>query len=264
MGRSAARAGTAGHRWQGNEESSGIMKALKFLVGILLLPCCWAITRTLISLVQGLQPSSAAEVPAAAWFLVAGFLLWAFLYFAAPPPMRTYVLAHELTHALWGAFMGARIKRMKVGREGGSVTLTKTNFLIALAPYFFPLYTVLVALLYFTLSFFVPVGKASLWWMALVGFTWAFHVTFTISTLARHQTDVQDHGRLFSYTVIYGANILGICLWLIVVSPATLRQFVTLLGQHARGTAGDLIAAAGAAAAWMRGRSWEELIRELK
>ena len=36
------------------------------------------------------------------------------------------------------------MKKIKVTSSGGHVHITKTNFLIALAPYFFPLYAVLV------------------------------------------------------------------------------------------------------------------------
>ena len=58
--------------------------------------------------------------------------------------MWIYVFGHELTHALWTWLFGGQVKKMKVSSSGGHVIISKTNFLIALAPYFFPLYAVIV------------------------------------------------------------------------------------------------------------------------
>jgi hypothetical protein len=200
------------------------MKFIKLLLGILLLPACAALTMTLLALLRSIRPDSGAEIPAGAWALAAGFLLWTFIFFALPRPVRTYVFAHELSHALWGAVMGARIVRMNVAKRSGSVTLTKTNMLITLAPYFFPLYTVAAVGLYYLLMPFTSVARWQAWWLGIIGFTWAFHLTFTLRTLSHEQPDVETHGRLFSYTVIYAMNMLGICLWVVLVSPATLFQ----------------------------------------
>ena len=200
------------------------MKFLKLLIGILLLPVCAALSLTLLLLLQSIRPESGADIPAAAWALAAGFLLWMFIFFALPRPVRTYVLAHELSHALWGAVMGARVVRMNVAKRSGSVTLTKTNVLITLAPYFFPLYTVIVVALYYLLMPFADVARWQAWWLGSVGFTWSFHLTFTLSTLSHEQSDIEAHGRIFSYAMIYIMNLLGLCLWLVLVTPATLFQ----------------------------------------
>jgi hypothetical protein len=65
-------------------------------------------------------------------------------FFLLPKPMWIYVFGHELTHALWTWLFGGQVKKMKVTSKGGHVVISKTNFVIALAPYFFPLYVVLV------------------------------------------------------------------------------------------------------------------------
>jgi hypothetical protein len=61
----------------------------------------------------------------------------------------------------------------------------------------------------------------------MIGFTWGFHFTFTVSTLMQHQSDIRACGHLFSYTFIYSLNVLGIGLWTVVVTPATLERYVT-------------------------------------
>lgn len=213
------------------------MKVLLFLVGVLLLPVCYALTWTMVSLIGAIQPLSRSAFPPPALALMGGFLLWILVYSTLPRPVRTYVLAHELTHALWGALMGSRILRMKISKSGGSVTLTKTNVLITLAPYFFPLYTVLVVAGYYVLSLFVDMAPYYLWWLGLVGFTWGFHLTFTLSSLLQHQSDIVEYGRLFSYAVIWLANVLGICLWIVMVSGVTAGQGLAFLGHHLAATA---------------------------
>jgi hypothetical protein len=212
-----------------------ISRLLRFLIGLLLLPVCVAVTQTLAGLLQSLSSSPWLLPPAALAFL-AGYAIWLTVFLALPRPVRTYVLAHELTHALWGAVMGARVTKMKVSREGGSVTLSKTNFMITLAPYFFPLYTVLVIAVYVTLLPFLDVQRWYLLWIGLVGLTWGFHLTFTVTTLLTRQTDIHECGRLFSYTLIYILNALGLSLWIVAVSSATVGQMAGLLfGQAVQG-----------------------------
>jgi len=205
------------------------MKLLLFFVGILLLPVCAAVTLAAVSLVGLLQTGGTAVVPPSAWALGGGYALWLLVYFTLPRPVRTYVLAHELTHALWGWLTGARVLHMQVSKASGSVTLSKSNLLVALAPYFFPLYTVLAIAGYYATSIFLEVERYYLAWLGIVGFTWGFHFTFTVTTLMQHQSDIREYGRLFSYAVIYALNVLGICLWVVLVSSLTLDQMVQTL-----------------------------------
>ena len=207
------------------------MRIVHFLVGLLLIPICLAASGTVLDLVRGIQ-STASLLPPPVLTLAGGFVLWLAIYYTLPHPVRTYILAHELTHALWASLMGARVTSLKVGKSGGSVTLSKSNFLIALAPYFFPLYTIMVIACYYLASIACDVERYYLLWLGLVGFSWGFHFTFTITTLLQHQADVHESGRLFSYTVIYIMNVLGICLWIVMVSPATLEQMVGLLNEN--------------------------------
>lgn len=206
-------------------------KFIKMLIGVGLLPFCWAVSLSVYQLYQHSIETETAQYWEV-WALPVGFILWVLLFFLLPRPIRTYVLGHELTHALWALMMGGRIGKMKVGKSGGHVELSKTNFLITLAPYFFPFYTFIVIALYYLLGFFVDVEPYRLWGLAAVGFTWAFHVTFTISMLAEHQPDIQEHGRLFSYAVIYSANLLIIGLWMVIIGSPKITTFGSLLAQE--------------------------------
>ncbi len=208
------------------------MRFLKFIVGLLLLPVCVAVTRSVVALIVSIQPLSIRAISSSTWSLIGGFALWIFVYFSMSRPFRTYVLAHELTHALWGWFMGAKVSRVRVSKRGGSVSLSKTNFLIALAPYFFPLYTVLVMAVYFLSSLFFDLHVYEPFWLGLIGLTWGFHLTFTISTLLQHQPDVRQHGWLFSMAVIYLMNVLGVGIGVVSVASPTWAGFTGLLGKE--------------------------------
>jgi hypothetical protein len=213
-----------------------------FLAGLALLPACGIATHVTFEALRMAQGSASQWVPPAGLAVGAGYLAWLAAFYLLPRPVRVYVLAHELTHALWGRLFGARVGRIRVGRRDGSVTLSKVNALITLAPYFFPLYAVIVIVTYYTLALFVPVAPYRLWWLALVGFTWGFHLTFTVTSLSERQSDIEAHGRLFSYTLIYLLNALGIALWVALVSDATLA-----------GLARVAVADGRWLAAWVRG-----------
>src|SRR5687768_10268500 len=110
---------------------------LKFVIGILLLPVCFGAANALSRVL------SAAGNAHTFWVaLVGGAACWLAVFLLLPKPMLLYVFGHELTHAVWTWAFGGRVKRFKVTRGGGHVIITKSNFLIALAPYFFPLYVV--------------------------------------------------------------------------------------------------------------------------
>ena len=205
------------------------MRPLKFLLGLLLLPLCWAATSALVHVVAGLTRHGLTHLAIETWWLLGGFGLWLFLFVALPRPFRTYVLAHELTHAFWAWIMGAKVSGLRVAKHGGSVRVSKTNVLITLAPYFFPFYTVCVLILYGVLNWRYDMTTYTPLWLAAIGFTWSFHLTFTLAVLMERQPDIEEHGRLFSYAFIYLLNIIGVAIWIIAVTPSSLAGFARQL-----------------------------------
>ncbi len=215
----------------------------KWLIGVALLPLCVSVTVTAARLVRALPGTAESMSPLAAWF-AGGFVFWVILYLTLPRPTWSYVLAHELTHAVWGLVMGARISQLRVSERGGSVRVSKTNVWITLAPYFFPLYTILTILLFVILRLFWRMDTYLPFWAGLVGLTWAFHLSFTFSMLRIRQPDVEEHGRLFSYTLIYVINMATILAsfgfltsgtWISLLQSATAdtMEAYTFVGQWA-------------------------------
>jgi hypothetical protein len=196
------------------------MKFIKFIIALLLLPTTVALTQSLYSLTLHQADVTHALFSPLTYGLITGLLLLLIL----PSPVRTYVLGHELTHALWGLCMGARVGKINVTKNGGHVELSKTNFLITLAPYFFPFYTILLIALYALGNLFINLQPYHNLFLFLVGATWAFHLHFTLHMLAnRHQPDITEQGRLFSYTIIYCFNLFTLIIWMIGVGPLTLH-----------------------------------------
>ena len=139
------------------------------------------------------------------------WLLWtcvSFAFWKHPRPVRAYVFGHEAMHGLMARAFGGRIKRFHVSAEGGYIVTDKYNFLIALAPYLWPFYSVPV-LAAWGIAFLCG-GPPYLqsFFLAAFGFTWMFHLTFTLWVLPRGQSDLLGPGRIFSIMLIYLANTI--------------------------------------------------------
>jgi hypothetical protein len=175
---------------------------LKFIVGLTLLPVCAGGAVALWRVVRANGTADETWIP-----LLAGAVCWGVVYLLLPRPMWFYVAGHELTHALWVWAFGGRVKRVKISSSGGHVIVSKTNFIIALAPYFFPFYAVLVVLLFLAAGWFWPWQLLQVWFHLALGAAYAFHLTLTGHVLKTQQSDIVEHGRLFSATVILLGNL---------------------------------------------------------
>jgi len=181
-------------------------KWLKMCVGILLLPVCLATVKALwIVLTQpGVNAATRIWLP-----MLAGAACWVVVFLLLPKPMWIYVLGHESTHAVWTWLFGGKIKRFKATSSGGHVVATRSNFLITLAPYFFPFYAVVVVLIFIVGDLLWNWRHAYLpWFHLLLGAAYAFHVTLTVEILKYRQSDITSQGYLFSAVVIFLGNAL--------------------------------------------------------
>jgi hypothetical protein len=206
---------------------------VKFIAAIFLVPVCVILTQTFFTafaraaLIQRLW--AAEEF----WFFSLGVVLWLIAFFGLPRPIILYVFGHELTHALWVWLMGGRVSRIRVSRDGGHIVASRTNFWIALAPYFFPLYSILAILAYGALTLVFNMQPHGRWLYAIIGVTWAFHFTFTLWMIPKKQSDLIDHGTFFSLVVIYLMNVLLLSMLLVIASPQiTLPGFGADVGKN--------------------------------
>jgi hypothetical protein len=204
--RSAANAWTIPTRW------------LKFVIAIFLLPLCAILTQTFFTVFTRATVTQRLWAAEEFWFFSLGAVLWLIAFFGLPRPMLVYVFGHELTHALWVLLMGGRVSRFRVGRDGGHIVTDRNNFWIALAPYFFPLYSLIVLAAYGILGLFLNVQPYGRLLYALIGATWAFHFTFTCWMIPKKQTDLTDNGTFFSLVVIYLMNLALLSVMLVLAS----------------------------------------------
>jgi hypothetical protein len=85
--------------------------------------------------------------------------------------------------------------------------ISKTNFLITLAPYFFPLYAALVIGLFALGHWLWNWQRFFVYFDLLLGAAYAFHVTLTVYTLRTKQSDITSQGYLFSAVIIFLGNV---------------------------------------------------------
>ncbi len=192
---------------------------LKWVVGVFLVPVCWVATEAFFNCFSVATVYHQFWATEEFWFFSLGLVLWLIAFWGLPKPLLVYVFGHELTHAVWVWLMGGRVTHFEASSSGGHIITDKSNFLIALAPYFFPIYSLLTIAGWGLLSIWYPLQQHQEYLFTLLGMTWGFHLTFTLWMIPKGQTDLTEHGTFFSLVVIYLCNLALLAGFLIVASP---------------------------------------------
>ncbi len=210
------------------------LRWVKFWIGLFLLPIAWLFTETFFGAFSRATLTHGFWATEEFWFFALGTVLWALWFsgsiwsFGEPRPLRVYVFGHELTHAVWVWMLGGRVTEFEVSRDGGSILTDTDNVWVALSPYFYPIYSLLVVILYGCASVFYDVagtretflGMNPLQWLfLLLGMTWSFHLSFTCWMIPKGQSDLTSQGTFFSLVFIYLMNVLVLAVFLIVAAP---------------------------------------------
>lgn len=216
------------------------MKAIKFIIGLILLPVCWVTLQTFFQLFKSEAAAGAFYNIPEFFFFSAGAIGGLLVFLVAKSNkvlMWLYVAGHELTHALFAMLFRGKVSDIKItATQGGHIKTNRSNFVITLAPYFFPFYTILAVLIWAILEwqFFNFSDSDRFWLYGIVGLTWMFHIAYTIWMLQREQSDITVNGRLFSYTVIFLINLLIIsCLLITASSSASFASYFATWWQYA-------------------------------
>lgn len=171
--------------------------------------------------------------PARCYPFLAGAAVYAAFWFAflrrRPTLGFLATLEHEVTHTLfaWATFHRV-IGFSATLRSGGHIRYVgRGNWLIAVAPYFFPTLSLLViAVLTWLPGRHLGMGGA------VLGVTVAYHVLSTWSETHRHQSDLREGGLLFCALFLTAANAL--VFGLLLSYAAGLRSLTAHLA-HVRG-----------------------------
>ncbi len=213
---------------------------LRLLIGVALLPLSgsllWASAKTL----AGVAVRSSTAAPFGAG-LVLTFALWAIHRWLIQSPLGpvawaargarwSYVLGHELTHAMAAWATGGSVYGISVGEKEGHVDLSHSNAFVALAPYCVPFYALAVALGYRILLWIKPDAGGEALFLFLLGGALGAHLLFTWDSLtSTRQPDLDAAGGvLFSLALIAIANALMIMLLLKGLFPESVPLLTNL------------------------------------
>ncbi len=206
---------------------------LRFALSILLLPVFWVTAWTFMTEFSRVTVTDGIWQSAQFWYFTIGAILmlgwfWSGLWRKAF--LYIYVLGHELTHAAFVKLFGGRVLDMDWGSHGGYVTTDKTNWVIALSPYFVPFWSVVATVIFSggrVLFEITPIGN--LVFYGVIGSTWAFHLTWTLWMIPRDQPDLRDNGTFLSLILICLGNLVVLVGLLCMASPdpgESLRDFL--------------------------------------
>lgn len=180
-----------------------IKSAFKIITAILSAPAVFVIAFGAAKSLLGVFLNFIVSMPFALGF--AGYAVMDLFFYR---PVKSYVLIHELTHAMAARLSGFKVKKILVKSMGGYVETDGGNGFTALAPYLIPVYAVLTAIVF---------GLLSLKWenvfikftaVMLFGFFLSFHLMNTFRTLyEKKQSDIKHGGGIvFSLVLIIFAN----------------------------------------------------------
>lgn len=115
-------------------------------------------------------------------------------------------ISHELTHMMFAllTFHDAGRIRINPDDSGGSVMVRGGNWLITLAPYFFPLFSFLYMLM---MPGLLVVSDGHFLVYGIFGYFFGYYWGTVLAQVHPQQTDIIREGYLFSAIFIVGANL---------------------------------------------------------
>jgi Peptidase M50B-like len=196
---------------------------MRDLIHLLLTVAKWPLALSLLAtlpavlLALGRVLLQMARQPLQWWPLWAGAglfaLAWLLWWRRRTQGSWLYTLEHELTHALFAVLTFNRVTRLTAARGSGELEyLGRGNWLISLAPYFFPSFCVLPLV-----ALHLARPPAQPWLLGLLGYTLAMHLHGTATEIHRHQPDLQRSGLVASACILPGAVGLSLLVVLAAV-----------------------------------------------
>ena len=141
-------------------------------------------------------------------YLLAGLVFFIFSKIAMDPSVRTsmQVIAHEFSHAFFAFITFHKIKHIRLNPDdtGGEMGfIGNGNWLIIIAPYFFPIF----CLIYIFLMNFLPQNFI---YHIILGYFLGYHIDTVFSQIHPEQTDLPKVGYKFCVMFLPGINLLTI------------------------------------------------------
>jgi len=199
-----------------------LKRVLKFILGIFITPVCVGVSLAFYEQLNQIKVISYYHQK----YFVIGIVAYLVVHAMIFKPAYLYIFSHEFMHAIATWISGGKVTAFNVSSKGGSVAVTKSNLFIALAPYFFPFYTIIVTIIFFAAKLFLKDGIDYNPFLFAIGFTLAFHIILTLDFLKIRQTDLLHAGYLFSMCLIYIVNLFVIgFIFSLLFSSVTFKAF---------------------------------------
>lgn len=136
--------------------------------------------------------------------LGAGFFMYFIARTMADSSVKTamQIVAHELTHSFFALITFHKVKHIRLDPEGGGGEMGfqgDGNWLIVIAPYFFPLFGFFYMIL-------MPLFPESIIFNGILGYILGYHVDTVGSQIHDKQTDLPKVSYKFCWTFLPGAN----------------------------------------------------------
>ncbi len=129
------------------------------------------------------------------------------LFASARSSVYMQTIAHEFTHAFFAILTLNRVTKIRIywDETGGVMSFKgRGNWLVIIAPYFFPLFLFFIAL---GLTFFNDSLPSGITINVFLGYFFAYHVESIISQIHPKQTDFIKVGFPFCFLFLPGANL---------------------------------------------------------
>jgi hypothetical protein len=214
-----------------DEFDAGLGKRLlRWSIAMLLLPFCWVTAWTFLARFSRMTNEGFWQ-SREFWYFTIGVVLmvgWFSSGLFRSFFLYLYVLGHELTHAVFVLMFRGKVTDFHVSATGGYITTNKTNLMIALSPYFVPLWSVVAAVCFALMRLFFDLTPTwNLGFYGVMGVTWTFHIAWTLWMIPRDQPDLKENGTFLSLVVIFFGNLLVLVGLLCVASGSPLDSFVS-------------------------------------
>ncbi|MBL7071121.1 MAG: hypothetical protein ISS26_02980 [Candidatus Omnitrophica bacterium] len=184
-------------------------KTVKTVIGILLLPFVISFSKSFYSQFGNID----VFLSMGQQYFLFGIGIYCFIQLFLFKPVYAYVLGHETVHALAAWLCFGKVTSFKASSAGGSISTSKNNIFISLSPYFIPIYSLTLIVVYYLINHVFTDGLISpSYFMLLLGLTIAFHIIMTVDTLKTRQPDLIKAGYLTSSIFIYVINVTVIAL----------------------------------------------------
>jgi hypothetical protein len=186
-------------------------RILHWGIALILIPLCF------ITMITLMKESGEERIFQTIWYStellcflagICSMLSWFIAGIANDRLLYLYVLGHEMTHAMFVYVCGGRISAIHFSTEGGYVMTNKSNILIALSPYFIPFWSAVLISLHSFVSLWWKIPAGSLILTGLLGFTWTFHIVWTVWMIPKDQPDLKENGTFLSLMIIIFANLV--------------------------------------------------------